>query len=58
MLPAEPIKVCMLLIKKAHCDMDVAITPYKLKRALNSKLHPNIHINDVIEVDKSFMLDI
>jgi tRNA pseudouridine38-40 synthase len=42
------------LNQKAHCDIDVDITCYKLKRALNSNLPSDIHVNDVEEVDKSF----
>ena len=34
----------------AHLDMDVSITPYKLKRAMNSNLCDEIHINSVKEV--------
>ncbi len=34
----------------AHLDLDVSITPYKLKRALNSYLSDEIHINSVVEV--------
>ena len=36
------------------CNIDVKITPYKLKRALNSRLHDSIHIIDVLEVDEDF----
>lgn len=36
------------------CNIDVKITPYKLKRALNSRLHDSIHIIDVLEVDENF----
>lgn len=42
------------LNQKAHCDIDVDITCYKLKRALNSNLPSDIHVNDVIEVENSF----
>ena len=36
------------------CDIGVNITPYKLKRALNSRLHDYIHIIDVSLVDDNF----
>ena len=36
------------------CNIYVKITPYKLKRALNSRLHDSIHIIDVLEVDEDF----
>ena len=36
------------------CDIGVNITPYKLKRAMNSRLHDFIHIIDVKEVDDEF----
>ena len=38
----------------AHTDIDVDITPYKLKRALNSLLKDDIHIYSVEEVDNEF----
>ena len=38
----------------AHTDIDVNITPYKLKRALNSLLNDDIHIISVEEVDSEF----
>ncbi|MBQ1496540.1 MAG: tRNA pseudouridine(38-40) synthase TruA [Bacilli bacterium] len=36
------------------CDIGVNITPYKLKRALNSRLHDYIHIIDVEETFDDF----
>lgn len=36
------------------CDLQVKITPYKLKCALNSKIHDYIHIISVKEVDNDF----
>ena len=36
------------------CDIGVNITPYKLKRALNSLLPDSIHIIEVEEVDSEF----
>ena len=38
----------------AHLDIDVSITPYKLKRALNSNIRDDIHINSVLLVDNDF----
>ena len=38
----------------AHCDIDVDITPYKLKRALNSLLEADIHVFSVEEVNSEF----
>lgn len=38
----------------AHTDISVNITPYKLKRALNSLLEDDIHIISVEEVDSEF----
>ena len=38
----------------AHADIDVSITPYKLKRALNTYTSDDIHVMDVEEVDTSF----
>jgi tRNA pseudouridine38-40 synthase len=42
------------LNQKAHLDLDVEITPYKLKRAMNSNLPNDIHINEAEEVDNDF----
>ena len=42
------------LCQKAHVDIDVSITPYKLMRALNSNLPNDIHIISTEIVDKSF----
>lgn len=36
------------------CDISVNITPYKLKRAMNSLLPDTIHIIDAVEVDDDF----
>lgn len=38
----------------AHFDLDIDITLYKLKCALNSLLPPDIHVFDVSDVDDSF----
>ena len=38
----------------AHFDLDVSITLYKLKCALNSLLPEDIHVIDAIEVDENF----
>ena len=38
----------------AHLDMDVSITSYKLKRALNSNISDEIHINSVKEVSDDY----
>lgn len=38
----------------AHLDIDVSITPYKLKRALNSNVSDEIHINSVMEVSDDY----
>ena len=38
----------------AHLDMDVSITPYKLKRAMNSNLSDEIHINSAMEVPDDY----
>lgn len=38
----------------AHVDLDINIEPYKLKRALNSNLPNDIHIKNVLIVDKEF----
>ena len=37
-----------------HVDIDVAITEYKLKCAMNSLLPPDIHVNNTSIVDKNF----
>lgn len=37
-----------------HCDIDVYITEYKLKRALNTFLNDDIHVIDTMIVDDSF----
>lgn len=42
------------LHQMAHFDLNVKITPYKLKSALNSYLSDDIYINDVKEVDMNF----
>ncbi len=42
------------LCQKAHVDIDVLITPYKLKRALNSNLPSDIHVIDTNIVDNNF----
>lgn len=42
------------LCQKAHCDIDVQITPYKLKRALNSNLEHDVHIISAELVDDEF----
>lgn len=42
------------LHQMAHFDMDVKITPYKLKSALNSYLPNDIYVNDVKEVESCF----
>ncbi len=42
------------LCQYGHVDIDVEITPKKLKRALNSNLPNDIHIIDVKEVENSF----
>ena len=36
------------------CDISVNITPYKLKRAMNSLLPDTIHVIDALEVDDDF----
>lgn len=38
----------------AHLDVDVNITPYKLKRAFNSHLPDDIHVIETYEVDNDF----
>lgn len=40
----------------AHLDIDVNITPYKLKRALNSNLSDEIHINSAYEVKDDYFV--
>lgn len=40
----------------AHLDIDVSITPYKLKRAMNSNLSDEIHINSVKEVSDDYFV--
>ena len=40
----------------AHLDLDVDITPYKLKRALNSYLPDEIHINSAMEVPDDYFV--
>ena len=40
----------------AHLDIDVSITPYKLKRAMNSNLSDEIHINSVKEVPDDYFV--
>ena len=42
------------LCQKAHCDIKVDITEYKLKRALNSNLPDDIHVIDTKIVDNDF----
>lgn len=42
------------LCQKAHFDIDVEITDYKLKRALNSNLPEDIHVVNVVTVDDGF----
>lgn len=42
------------LKQMAHCDIEVNITPYKLKRAMNSNLPEDIHVSEVKEVNKDF----
>jgi tRNA pseudouridine38-40 synthase len=42
------------LNQKAHLDIDVNITCYKLKRAINSNVPEDIHVNDVTLVDNNF----
>ena len=42
------------LRQKAHFDIDVNITCYKLKRAMNSNLPEDIHVSEVKEVDNNF----
>lgn len=40
--------------QKAHFDLSINVSCYKLKRAINSNLSNDIHINDVNEVDDNF----
>lgn len=42
------------LNQTAHFDLNVKITCYKLKSALNSKLASDIHVNDIQEVEHNF----
>lgn len=42
------------LNQKAHFDLNMEITCFKLKSALNSTLPNDIHVNDVKEVDETF----
>lgn len=42
------------LCQTAHVDFDVAITPYQVKRAMNSNLPEDVHIIEAVEVDKDF----
>ena len=42
------------ICQKAHVDMSVNITPYKLMRALNSNLPSDIHVIKTEQVDNSF----
>ncbi len=42
------------LCQKAHVDIDVDITEYKLKRAMNSLLSPDIHVISTEKVDNKF----
>lgn len=42
------------LNQKAHFDLDVDITCYKLKRAINSKVPSDIHVNIAEEVNRDF----
>lgn len=42
------------LYATGHCDIIVNITPYKLKRALNSNLPSDIHVFDTKVVDDDF----
>ena len=42
------------LCQKAHVDIDVDITEYKLKRAMNSLLSPDIHVISTEKVDDIF----
>lgn len=40
--------------QKAHFDLNISISSLKLKRALNSNLPKDIHVNNVNEVDNEF----
>ena len=42
------------LCQKAHVDIDVDINEYKLKRAMNSLLPPDIHVINTEKVDNKF----
>ncbi len=42
------------LCQKGHTDIDVDITEYKLKRAMNSLLPPDIHVIEAKKVDNKF----
>ena len=42
------------LCQKAHVDMNVDITEYQLKRAINTYLPKDIHVIDVEKVDNNF----
>ena len=42
------------LNQKAHFDLDIKITPDKLKQALNSLIDKSIYIKSVEEVDDNF----
>lgn len=42
------------LSQYAHVNLDVSITEYKLKRAMNSYLDDDIHVSEVKKVDDSF----
>lgn len=42
------------LCQKAHFDLDITITEYKLKRALNSNLPDDIYVFNVLKVDDNF----
>ena len=42
------------LCQKAHVDIEVDITPYKLKKAMNSNLPEDIHVIKIEIVDNSF----
>ena len=42
------------ICQKAHFDISVLITEYKLKRALNSNLPNDIHVIDAIKVNDNF----
>ena len=39
----------------AHADVEVNITPYKLKRALNSLIPDSIHVIDVLEKGENYI---